>query len=257
MSLDLTEERIGTLSSDMFRTSMYLINRWHKQNAHNYFRFGFHSRIDTLRESRNFLKSLIAEDGTKYRDTTVVNIHINSFYINMFGALDNLAWALQHEFELIPDVSENNKQQSIGFFNKNFIKKFREKAPEQANSIQSFSDWYSEAKKLRDPPAHRMPLYCPPAVLFENHVQELALAKKSLSEIDYNAKPTDYMNTLVKYEQIGTFKAIFCVNFETESVSYPISKATNDDYANFLQLIEPLLRWLAYELKYDTIKTNL
>jgi hypothetical protein len=73
--------------------------------------------------------------------------------------LDNYAWTMVHQFG-----NENTKiarPMSIGLFKPTVAGDCNLKSA--INALSSFSGWERDIKDRRDPAAHRMPLYVPPA----------------------------------------------------------------------------------------------
>jgi hypothetical protein len=67
-------------------------------------------------------------------ETTHCAIHLNAYYLNLSGSLDNLAWVLQYEWQLLPGVSEDGgrERQACQLFRHRFLN-------------QSTEDWYTHA----------------------------------------------------------------------------------------------------------------
>ena len=92
---------------------------------------------------------------------TDVQIQLHAFVINLYGLLDNLAWAfvIRHDLEAVI-----GGRQKVGLFIPSTHAHF---SPAVRNLILSvdLQRWYSEyLKNYRDALAHRIPLYVPPAV---------------------------------------------------------------------------------------------
>lgn len=152
----------------------YLLNK----KAQKYLRFGYAIRLSNLIASRNELFQLLQKNAGTYVDTILHTLYINSIYINMFGALDNLAWALQHEFNLVEGVTENKNRKKIGLFAQEWTKSLKQKDEKIIQDMDKFKDWYEKCTDFRDMAAHRMPLYCPPSIQFgEDGIEELMLQK--------------------------------------------------------------------------------
>lgn len=81
--------------------------------------------------------------------------------------LDNLAWAIHHQYGIPAGVYESKKAglTKIGLFKKAFMEGLRAVSPEFANMLEPYSGWHQIIKKLRDPIAHRIPIYAVPALL--------------------------------------------------------------------------------------------
>src|SRR6266851_4614402 len=65
--------------------------------AKRHVREGFDRRLLMMQVSRIFLRE--QTKGAEPLDTIweEINVHLNSYYLNLRGSLDNLAWALKYE----------------------------------------------------------------------------------------------------------------------------------------------------------------
>jgi hypothetical protein len=120
-----------------------------------------------LQSSRKHLVRTTDPSDENHRDVfavTEINLHLNSFYLHLRGILDNLAWALHHALVLIPEVgSEEGKGRTrVNLFSKDFVAALTIKDAACARAIQGYDAWSRELADLRDPAAHRIPLYAIP-----------------------------------------------------------------------------------------------
>lgn len=227
------------LSKSLLKLPLYILNK----KAQKYFRFGYVIRLSNLVESRNKLFQLLQKDAGAYVDTTLHTLYINSIYINMFGALDNLAWALQHEFNLIEGVTENRNRKKIGLFAQEWTKALKQKDEKIVQDIDKFREWYEKCTDFRDSSAHRMPLYCPPAIQFGEDSTENLMLQKKLDAMDVDDE--SYMETFLAVNMKGIYKSWFCVNFEEDTIFYSLDRVVFDDYKSFLELSDLIMEWIA------------
>lgn len=88
------------------------------------------------------------------------NIYLNSYYLNLLGALDNLAWAGTYELRLLPSVDETKDEvrKFCSLTNKRLIAALRRHRADFADWLLERGQWISDVKRFRDPAAHRLPL---------------------------------------------------------------------------------------------------
>jgi hypothetical protein len=102
-------------------------------------------------------------------DTEQVNLtlHLNSFYLHIRGCLDNLAWCLAHELKLFGSQIEEEEEvaSKVNLFAGSFLGTLTSAAPGLAASVRRHAEWHRDLKSIRDPVAHRIPIYAIPAVL--------------------------------------------------------------------------------------------
>ena len=242
----------NNMDSSVIQKSLNLYPLLTNNSANRYLRFGFIIRALQIKDSRFQLNSLLEKDGTEKRNpylTSESNIYINSFYINLIGGLDNLAWVLHYELNLVDGASEKSrKRQQISLFHKEFIKRLRKVDEKMANDILTYKPWFEEIKEFRDPAAHRIPLYCPPGVITDEHQDELEMARTEFENQDYSRNPDEYMNALHKVHSVGEFKAMFIGFSESGDKIYPLQRTINADYDPFWELSDTIITNMAEKL---------
>ncbi len=140
-----------------------------RNDASRHFKEGFCRRTDMLQTSRLHLMKATAPDRSNVSSPYVATeaaVHLNAYYLNLRGALDNLAWTLKWEFDLFEMVHEESSKGrgTIDLFNTQFQKALRRDHAGLARHIAEHSEWGNQIRKLRDPAAHRVPIYVPPGV---------------------------------------------------------------------------------------------
>lgn len=209
--------------------------------AKKYLRFGFNIRALQIKESWFQLNTLLEKDGGKNRDpyeTVHTNIFLNSYYLNLLGAVDNLAWILQHEFNLIEGATEaNNKRNKIIIFGKEFGKKLRALDDALFSEIAPYQEWFEIVKEFRDPAAHRMPLYCPPGIITDKHVEDYKQASEKYAAQDYSVDSNAFMGAMREMSMVGEFKPSFIGFSEgNDDMFFPLQKTLMEDYQPFWKL---------------------
>jgi hypothetical protein len=113
-----------------------------------------HARIEILATSHEETKPLASDR------LNLLNICLNSFYLNLLGALDNLAWASTWELGLLDSIDESvdevRKFCSMG--GKRFLQALSARDVAFGKWLSEQKPWIIEVKKFRDPAAHRLPL---------------------------------------------------------------------------------------------------
>lgn len=243
---------MGIDDSSVFSVITKIVSLLSDKNSISHLRVGYWQRALQLKEIHLHLSKLIKLNGKEKRDpyeTTETNIFLNAFYVNLFGGLDNLAWSLQHELKLIEGASESNSSKFyVTLFHKKFIKQLRIFDADLCDRILSFKPWYDEAKRFRDPAAHRIPLTVPTGILTDEYKEEYDAAVKEFEGSDYNTDPEGYMNAMRKQHSVGEFLAAFISYSENQNLLFPLEKTIGEDYGPFWELSELVLIKF-YELK--------
>ena len=163
--------------------------------AIKYLKFGFNIRAIQIKEIVFQLNEAINKAGSEPFDpyeSVRINILINSYYLNILGAVDNLAWVILHEFDLISGATESNsKKHDINLFRKNFKKALSKYSPGIVEEVVLFESWFDEIKKFRNPAAHRMPILCLARVIGSEY-KELSKAVEKPESQDYLKNRKEY-----------------------------------------------------------------
>ena len=111
-------------------------------------------------------------------DAAVLSLHVNAFWMHLYGALDNLAWALNYELLLFPGADEeaHGDRNKVALFGKNFTKALKTAAPPLASELKAHAERYEELRRWRDPGAHRIPLCAAPGVANDCGADHVAFA---------------------------------------------------------------------------------
>lgn len=139
-------------------------------NARRHFNEGFVRRHYMLQSSRLFLCqhcSQSRKEPLSPYEATDCAIHLNAYYLNLRGVLDNLAWVLQYEWQLLAGVTEDGGRgrQECNLFGPRFLAALKSQHSELASVLDQHGNWARELAELRDPAAHRVPIYVPPSVI--------------------------------------------------------------------------------------------
>jgi hypothetical protein len=131
---------------------------------------------------------------------------INIIYMHLRGVLDNFAWCLLYERQ--PELEGTIHRNDVGLFSQKFRRQFAAFS-EIEDEITVHDVWNEEVKKRRDPVAHRIPLYVPPAVITQEEAKTYQALNNRFNDklnslkLDEADLAFDAMNT------IGTFFPYF------------------------------------------------
>jgi hypothetical protein len=185
-----------------------------------------------------------SEEPLNHYLATRLTLLLNAYYLNLAGSLDNLAWALTYQYSLVEEVDENKpKHREIAqLFGNKFLAKLREKNLEKLDKeLQPFRDWYWDMRKFRDPAAHRIPLLVSHSVYSEEDVKKAQELDEAAAQLIRQGKWKDGMNRLRQSDRLGKHLPIF-ISENPEIQCYDLARQVNLDHANWLQIIEVVLR---------------
>ncbi|KQT04586.1 hypothetical protein ASG42_23340 [Rhizobium sp. Leaf391] len=178
------------------------------QTAEYFMRFGVLRRLRMMIAAFRNLQSIIMPDRAvplTMEQSDEVCRDLNAIYVNILGLLDNYAWTIVHQ---VGNAStQAAKPLAISIFKPAFAAD--PALSSVALTLAPFSTWETDVKKRRNPAAHRMPLYVPPAGYEPEAVEALRdldqLISTALREQDFDTM----RNLQRKRERIGIFIPIF------------------------------------------------
>lgn len=162
---DLREQLSG-LSYRKF--SSILTKAYHNEKAREYAEHGFHRRICMLRRGIENIFNLCPPDQHEEISPDQaydISINLQSFIVNLYGAVDNLA----HIWVAEKNITHNGRElvpQEIGLTRRHvkvrsaFSSNFR-------LFLEENDEWFDYIKDFRDSLAHRIPLYIPPKTVLQ------------------------------------------------------------------------------------------
>jgi hypothetical protein len=185
-----------------------------------------------------------SEEPLNHYLATRLTLLLNAYYLNLAGSLDNLAWALTYQYSLVEDVDENNwkHRKFVQLLDKNFLDQLRQSNLEQLDKeLQPFRDWYWDMRQFRDPAAHRIPLLVSHSVYSEEDVKKAQELDEAAAQLIRQGEWKDGMNLLRQSDQLGKHIPIF-ISEKPEIQCYDLARQVNFDHANWLRIVEVVLR---------------
>jgi hypothetical protein len=187
--------------------------------AHEHATHGFGRRVGTqMRCIKNIFRILPPERSRlPTRDELVdAQINLQSFVLNTFGALDNLAWIWVHEKKVRDKRGQPLSKFDVGLSERRKIVR-ASLSPKLRDYMVSVDPWLSAMEDYRDSLAHRIPLYIPPYQLTPAKLNEYN-ALEIQREVALNAGQLElYEQLSVQQEALCTFMPVMKHSFEENS----------------------------------------
>ena len=207
------EENLGTVRQrcNALRET-YIMRPFQSERAREYAHHGFCRRIDILADCVAYVFSLLPpeqEDIPVDDDVTAATIFIQSFVINTFGCLDNLAWVWVYEKNYRePDGSEiDPKSVGLGPTYWHLRKQF---SAEFKTYLKGNKKWFKHLTIFRDTLAHRIPLYVPPYIIPTDKMDVYRQLEKKVSETVNDPDPKkgyeDYKQYRAEQKKLAVFR---------------------------------------------------
>jgi len=181
---------------------------------------GLYRRIYTLKKCINNIYTTCPPDSPKipeHDDVTDVGINLQSYYINMYGAFENMARICIEESSA--EMAEKRKARA-SFLSKNVSDKIKNKLPKNLCSYfdnKLDCEWLNTLESFRHSLAHRIPLYVPRySVPKENEKEYNELNEKiniATSRLDFN----EVKALTVKQEKLVVFVPMTTHSFGEKS----------------------------------------
>lgn len=185
---------------------------------------------------------------------------LNVIYINIRGLMDNLAWAIVHQFGSAK--TRALKPASVGLFRRTIAND--EALSPLATALDPFKQWDSEMAERRDPAAHRIPLSVPPTVLDKASQQEWlerradydAAMERALEIVrDRNANSDEAFQRVheasARMEAVGRFMPWFHHHYDDGQ--YPIYPTVPQDLAMMLKVSARVFEFMDQHLVQNSI----
>lgn len=177
-------------------------------------RRGLGRRLGFIGRNYQFLIDELGKNGdTPLRGTfcSDIQIHLNSFYVHLRGSLDNLAWL--YIFKKFPQASEDTPQyrKYADLFRADFLRLIKDDYPKIHKTVSGRTDWHDRLKSLRDPIAHRVPIYSPPAFWTKEDQTNFESSDNIQKEIQCIGKYKPYISNEVsgRIDCMGMFVTLY------------------------------------------------
>jgi hypothetical protein len=219
-----------------------VINHYALNNeAYRHIREGFSRRLTMLECSRLFLREHANREPTDPPSPYLIdemNVHLNSFYINLRGGMDNLAWALNYRFALVAGTeTDSSTRRKIDLFGKDFLKALETQRPNLRDSLRRYESWaWDDLKELRDPVAHRVPLSVIGGVLPAERVPEFENISSQAALPDSERNGHSRSHFMMQAHNLAEYVPLMVLSNVSGLEPREISAQIGNDYRQFLAI---------------------
>jgi len=143
----------------------YVVRTYETERAREYANQGFGRRLGTLIQAIDQVFEILPperDDIPEREEVVAATISIQSFVLNSYGCLDNLAWIWVYEKDIKDKDGKELDPKRVGLGSKRVRSSFTNEFRAYLDSRQ---DWFENLKDFRDSLAHRIPLYIPPYIV--------------------------------------------------------------------------------------------
>jgi len=202
------EEKLETLLPKYNEMLLKLpFTRFQQERAAEYFQHGYVRRMGTLVRCLDNVFALIPMDTEHVPDKNVLHdaqINIQSFFANVYGCVDNLAWVWVYEKGLDSKIRRN----SVGLRAKHTEVRSTLSAGFQ-DYLAKLDPWLDYIIEYRDALAHRIPLYVPPGGVPVRHVDAYNTLERGIQEALYvRGDAYEYERLLAEQNKLLVFQPL-------------------------------------------------
>ncbi|MCA1576627.1 MAG: hypothetical protein LC794_04590 [Acidobacteria bacterium] len=222
-------------------------NAFTSDNARRHFNEGFVRRHYMLQSSRLFLcqhcNPSRKEPLSPYEATDCA-IHVNAYYLNLRGALDNLAWVLQYEWQLLAGVREDGGRSRLrcNLFDQRFLTALKSQYAALASMLDEHGSWARDFAELRDPAAHRVPIYVPPSVITSQEQMDKFRIIEAQADVAPSERGGRTLSEIYREAQaVADFMPVMVLSTPQGLVIRPISEQVRSDHDRYLTIARAIV----------------
>jgi hypothetical protein len=179
------------------------------------------------------------EDPLSDDESADLNLHLNSIYVHIRGATDNIAWALALEHGVLGEAREDDPgfQRRVGLFGRSFKDGLSNAHPGFAATLAGHLTALAELPQLRDPVAHRVPLYVVPAVLSEEQSRQHAELADQWNRAVAEGHLDKAREAMGAMGRLGVFRPMFAHSLREPLSPYHLHKRLGSDLGSLSSII--------------------
>lgn len=231
----------------LLERNVFSLGELRSSDARRHVREGFDRRILMMQASRIFMRTVVPADRKQAlatHEVTELAIHINSYYVNLAGSMDNIAWALKYELGLLEGSSEagGRRLTECTLFGSAFLNALTSTQPSLVVFLRERSGWAVELKRFRDPAAHRVPLYVPPGIIkTEETLREFRRLDELAGGSDASRGGRARSEIMQEARSLAECHAVFATSHPEHHGIWSIPDQVAQDHGTFLTVAERAL----------------
>jgi len=235
------EEKLATVRPTLNKMMLKLpYLRFQHDRAREFMQQGFLRRLGTLERCIDNVFNLISMVTEIVPERNVLydaQINIQSFYANVYGCVDNLAWVWVYEKGLDGKINRNK----VGLRAKH--KEIRSKlSPEFQAYLVKLDPWFEYLVEYRDAVAHRIPLYVPPGGIKPDNVDAYNELERKIQHALYvSFDGYEYERLRVEQEKLTVYQPLIAHSFVETTARYAFHVQMVVDFMTVDEIAEKLL----------------
>lgn len=214
-----------------------------QQEAKEFATHGFTRRIGIMKRCVDNIYKICPPTISHNPDKEELNdlaINLQTFFVNVYGSLDNLAWVWVKEKGILKKEKKPLPNIQIGF-----TKKYTEVRKSFSVVFQDYlatlDKWLNHVENFRHSLAHRIPLYVPPRS-YNNEESKIAKELKALSMVALrNAQFEESTRLEHEIETLGKFEPLITHSFSENSAPVAFHPQIIVDWNTVIEISEHFL----------------
>lgn len=249
---EANEQRFRQRESDLLGRVQSSQLSFRSDHARRHMREGFARRL-LLMQTNRLTMIEIAPLGRSEKLSTYecadLNVHVNSWYVQMRGALDNLSWALHYEWNLLGTGSEDDvkTRRSCYLFTDQFRSAATTKLSVVPAAIEAHVIWAANFKELRDPIAHRVPMYAVPGVASDDDRKQFERLNAEANEAAKLGDFDTFRDKTWEAQRVGTYFHVVAMSGTGGIELRRLPPQLTEDFEVFLSIADAVVG--EFELK--------
>jgi len=225
-------------------TTQLFVRAYRHQDTREVIVHGFYRRLDTLRHCiERVFEELPPQEEKPERGTLMdVTVMVQAFYINVLGAIDNLARIWVREANVTLANGDPLPDRFIGFTARNRAVRDSLPAPMKAYLTGTRNTaWFDYLENYRHALAHRIPLYVPPKQVNEAEAEEARQLEEEVCRAYREDRIGDVPGLRSRQISLGRFEPMIMHSYGegARPVRFHVQMLT--DYSTVIEFAEHVL----------------
>jgi hypothetical protein len=232
---------IQALRDDFIRT-IGVANTLLANTAREYVLYGVGRRMNMILYAYESLLDIFhvgREEPLDSDEGRSVTRDLNVIYINIVGVVDNLAWAAF--LHRAPDVAANLPATQVGLFTRALARTAG--LEPLAAMVEPFRAWFEDLRRRRDPAAHRIPLYLPPALLGPEQAAEYERLQREINEAIARLDSAGADAIMDQQQRLGRLSPVFL--HSPSEPCYHFYPTIPEDIGQMIKVLRAATRFLS------------
>lgn len=218
-------------------TRRLFAHRFRSARAREMMQHGLSRRLSDLSHGVDRVFEILPPDAEapSQRDLRDATAFLQAFVINVFGAVDNVAWMWASEADPRDARGRPLRRGQIGFTPDHAL--LRETVSEGTRAyLEATDQWFGYLEDYRHALAHRIPLYIPPKMFDEEDAAEFRRLEEDLTATGWT--PERWIEVQAAQRRLGTFDPVMMHSYGEQARPVRFHAQIVCDFATVVEIAE-------------------